>query len=133
MKIFTIIITASALLFVQSLSASTAVDSLLDEYRAAGAGPFRAEDGQRLWSETHRHGKTPVARSCSSCHTNDLKDHGKHVKTKKIIKPMAPVINALRLTETKKIEKWFKRNCKWTLGRECTPQEKGDFLLYIQN
>ncbi|MEA3244387.1 MAG: DUF1924 domain-containing protein, partial [Pseudomonadota bacterium] len=31
----------------------------------------------------------------------------------------------------KKIEKWFKRNCKWTLGRECTAQEKADFLAYI--
>ncbi|MFK5970948.1 MAG: DUF1924 domain-containing protein [Candidatus Marithrix sp.] len=30
------------------------------------------------------------------------------------------------------IRKWFKRNCKWTLGRECNAQEKGDILKFIQ-
>ena len=133
MKIFMTIITAAALIFAQSVSASPAVDTLLGEYRDAGAGPFSAEAGQRMWTEKHNDSKALADRSCNTCHTNDLKDHGKHVKTKKIIKPMAPGINAKRLTDVKKIEKWFKRNCKWTLGRECTAQEKGDFLLYIQN
>ena len=36
-------------------------------------------------------------------------------------------------TDPEHIEKWFTRNCKWTLGRECTPQEKGDFLLMIRS
>ena len=31
----------------------------------------------------------------------------------------------------KKIEKWFKRNCKEAWGRECTAQEKADFLTYL--
>ncbi|MBA1331752.1 cytochrome C, partial [Candidatus Endoriftia persephone str. Guaymas] len=25
-----------------------------------------------------------------------------------------------------------KRNCRWTFGRDCTPQEKGDLMLFIQ-
>ncbi|TBR21868.1 MAG: DUF1924 domain-containing protein, partial [Candidatus Nitrosotenuis sp.] len=33
--------------------------------------------------------------------------------------------------DPKFVEKWFKRNCKETLERECTPQEKGDFLAYL--
>lgn len=46
---------------------------------------------------------------------------------------MAPSANPERLTDVRKIEKWFKRNCKWTLGRECSAQEKTDLLLYINN
>ena len=70
-------------------------------------------------------------RSCTSCHTKDLTAAGKHIKTNKVIKPMAPSSNAERFTDSKKVEKWFKRNCKWTIGRECTAQEKSNFLVYI--
>ena len=132
MKILTTLIAGSTLLLAQSVSAGQAVDAMLKVYSGAGAGPFSAEAGQRMWTETYNSTQAPVDRRCNTCHTNDLKDHGKHVKTKKMIKPMAPSINAERLTDTKKIEKWFMRNCKWTFGRECSPQEKGDFLLYIQ-
>ncbi len=44
---------------------------------------------------------------------------------------MAVSVNATRLSDPKKVEKWFLRNCKWTFGRECTPQEKGDFIDYM--
>lgn len=44
---------------------------------------------------------------------------------------MKPAVNPERLVDAKKIEKWFLRNCKWTFGRECTAQEKGDFLTFI--
>ena len=36
-----------------------------------------------------------------------------------------------RFKKLKKVEKWFKRNCKWTFGRTCTEQEKGDMLAYL--
>ncbi|MDT8452846.1 MAG: DUF1924 domain-containing protein [Gammaproteobacteria bacterium] len=132
MKILTTLISAGALLLAQSVSASPAVDAMLKVYRDAGAGPFSAEAGERMWLEKHSHVESPAERSCGSCHTNNLSDSGKHVKTQKVIKPMTPSVNAKRLTDTKQIEKWFMRNCKWTFGRECSPQEKGDFLLYIQ-
>ena len=132
MKIFTPLIAGSLLLFAQSASASFAVDALLKVYSGAGAGPFNAEAGEQMWRKTHQQNKTPTERSCASCHTDNLNNTGEHVKTKKPIKPMAPNVNVERLTDTKKIEKWFMRNCKWTLGRECSAQEKGDFLLYIQ-
>ncbi len=133
MKMLATIVTTTTLLLAQTASASAAVDALLDEYRAAGAGPFSAEAGQRMWSETYLNSNAPTERRCNSCHTNNLAVSGKHAKTQKTIKPLAPSANAKRLSDTKMIVKWFKRNCKWTLGRECTPQEKGDFLLHIQN
>jgi hypothetical protein len=38
-----------------------------------------------------------------------------------------------RYTDPKKVAKWFRRNCKSVLGRECTPLEKGDFLAFMMN
>ncbi len=69
--------------------------------------------------------------SCSSCHTDHPENEGKHAKTDKLIKPMAPVANAERFTEVKKVAKWFKRNCNDVLDRECTAQEKGDVMIYL--
>ncbi|MDH3342681.1 MAG: DUF1924 domain-containing protein [Gammaproteobacteria bacterium] len=132
MKIFKTMLAAGVLLVTQSASASPAVDALLKVYSDAGAGPFSAEAGERMWTQKHNHNTSPAERSCGGCHTSNLADAGKHVKTSKLIEAMSPAVNTKRLTETKKIEKWFMRNCKWTLGRECTAQEKGDFLLYIQ-
>jgi hypothetical protein len=44
---------------------------------------------------------------------------------------MAVSVSPLRYTNTAKVEKWFKRNCNEVLGRECTAQEKGDWLAYM--
>ena len=109
-----------------------AVDTLLAEYRAAGAGPFSAAEGERQWLRTHKDPKTGQERNCQTCHGKDLKVPGKHAKTGKVIDPLAPSVNKERLTDIAFINKWFKRNCKWTLGRVCTAQEKGDFLEYLR-
>lgn len=69
--------------------------------------------------------------SCSSCHTETPAGPGKHAKTGKLIKALAPAANADRFTDAAKVEKWFKRNCNDVLGRACTPQEKGDVLAYL--
>jgi hypothetical protein len=69
--------------------------------------------------------------SCASCHTDNPASQGKHAKSDKIIKPLAPSANPERFTEMKKIEKWYKRNCNDVLERECTAQEKGDVLAYL--
>lgn len=108
---------------------STTINNLLQDYAIQGANTADAEQGKQLWQKTfNRNGE----RSCASCHTNDLTQNGKHIKTRKNIKPMSPSVNPERLTNSKKVNKWFKRNCKWTLGRECTAQEKTNFLVYIE-
>ena len=112
--------------------ASGAVDERLNAYQSEGSGPFSVEAGQRMWTQEFNP-KGNRARSCATCHGADLTKAGKHQRTGKPIKPLAPAANSERLTDGKKIEKWFMRNCKWTLGRTCTAQEKGDFLLYIQS
>ncbi|MFQ5509548.1 MAG: DUF1924 domain-containing protein [Leptospirillia bacterium] len=112
--------------------AAGVVEERLAAYRAAGAGPFDAARGETRWNEVHIDAESGKERRCGSCHTDDLTKAGEHVKTGKKIDPLAPSVNPDRLTEVKKIEKWFKRNCEWTLGRECTPQEKGDFLMFLR-
>ena len=56
---------------------------------------------------------------------------GKHAKSDKAVKPLAPSANADRFSDMKKVEKWFKRNCNDVLERVCTAQEKGDVLAYL--
>jgi hypothetical protein len=105
------------------------VETLLDTYRQQGAKAFSAGTGETRWTQVNADNKR---RSCSDCHGSDLSQVGKHAKTGKRIEPMAPSANPQRLTDVAKIEKWFKRNCKWTWGRACTAQEKGDFLIFLQ-
>ncbi len=121
-----------SLILSSSLYASV-VDELLTEYRATGVETFSAKAGKALWSQEFINAKTGKIRQCTTCHTADLRNEGKHIRTGKIIKPLAPITNPERLTNLKKTRKWFKRNCKWTLGRECNAQEKGDLLLFMQN
>lgn len=108
------------------------VDDQLAIYKAEGAAEFSAERGKDMWFREFASPEGGKPRSCTTCHTNNARVNGKHAKTGKPIKPMARSINPERLTDVKKIEKWFLRNCKWTLGRECSVQEKGDFLSYLR-
>jgi len=107
------------------------VDKLLQEYISQGAAQANPEQGKILWQKKYNSKGEFTKRSCASCHTNNLTNAGKHIKTNKMIKPMSPLVNPQRLTKIKKVNKWFKRNCKWTLGRECTAQEKANILAYI--
>lgn len=120
------------LLLGAATQAVAGADERLDRYRELGAGPFNPESGRALWISSNSPKPGEAARSCTDCHGTDLSLAGKHKRTGKRIEPMSPAVNPQRLTDDRKIEKWFKRNCKWTLGRECTAQEKGDLILFIQ-
>jgi len=104
---------------------------LIESYRNTGAGPFSPDAGRSAWIHEHQSSSGVDTRSCVSCHRTDLTQPGRHVKTGRPIEPMALSVNPARLTDPKKAEKWFRRNCRWTLGRECTPQEKGDFIQFM--
>lgn len=115
-----------------ALAAADTVAAMLKGYEAAGAGPFDAARGQQMWTREHADAKTGGRISCATCHHADLSRGGSHYRTGKPIEPMSPRVTPSRLTDPDKVEKWFLRNCKATLGRVCTPQEKGDFLVFIQ-
>ena len=107
------------------------LNTLLKEYAAQGAGKPDIQAGKRLWSKNFNGDKSFPERRCSMCHSKNLRQSGQHVRTKKVLKPMAPAVNPERLTSTRKVKKWLKRNCKWTLGRECTASEKANLLFFI--
>lgn len=111
-------------------NATPATDTLISTYQAAGGKDFSATRGETLFKQEVADSKGNKM-ACTTCHTTNLSQPGEHHKTHKPIKPMAHSANADRYTDVKKIEKWFKRNCKDTWGRECTAQEKGDILMYL--
>lgn len=88
--------------------------------------------GAAAWVKEYPQTDGTPARSCVTCHGRDLTRPGRHAKTGKTIEPMAPSVDAQRLTDPAKVEKWFGRNCNWTLGRDCTDAEKADFVAYIK-
>lgn len=121
----------SIILFILASSVhAITLDEVYRHYSPDGATAFDAARGEQLWKSKHT-GDEGDERQCQTCHGDDLTRSGKHVKTKKVIDPLARSVNPERFTEMKKIEKWFKRNCKWTIGRECTDQEKGDLVKYL--
>lgn len=100
--------------------------SQLDAYRAQGGQPADANRGQQLF--TSRHGREW---SCASCHGQVPTTPGKHASTAKVIEPLAPAVEPSRFTDIAKTEKWFRRNCKDVLARECTAAEKADVLAFL--
>lgn len=96
---------------------------------ASGVGPFSANAGEAFWNQSFFN--DGEQRSCTTCHGKDPAQSGKHQKTGRSIAPMAVSANPERFRDRAKTEKWFLRNCKWTLGRECSAQEKGDVITWL--
>ncbi len=109
-----------------AMAQADVIEERLAQYRNEGAVAFDANQGQTLWKMGHQ------GRRCTQCHGEAPNTAGKHIKTGKVIEPMALSINPNRFADADKIEKWFLRNCKWTLGRVCTPQEKGNILVWLR-
>ena len=108
------------------------VNTLMKNYQSLGANSGNVQRGEEFWNKTFT-GKAPFTkRSCKSCHTANLKNKGEHVRTGKTLKPLAPSVNQASLSKVKKVKKWFKRNCKWTTGKECSAQVKADILAFIK-
>lgn len=117
---------ALAMLQGAAQAADTSPAQQLERFSAQAAVPAQAERGRVLF--TSRHGGEW---SCSSCHGNPPNQPGKHASTGKTIDPMAPAANPEAFTDTAKVDKWFRRNCKDVLQRECSPSEKADVLAYL--
>lgn len=104
---------------------------LLAGYRAAAGAGFvaSAARGAEFYSRQFAHSAQMPA--CASCHMEKPTQSGRHVVTNKAIKPLAPAVNAERFTDPAKVEKWFGRNCKEVVGRECSAAEKADFVAFM--
>lgn len=90
---------------------------------------FSAERGQAFFTAKHTGGK-PDTSSCTDCHSSDPRNPGQ-TKAGKAIDPLAVSKAPKRFTDPAEVEKWFHRNCNAVLGRECSPQERGDVITYL--
>ncbi|MDP4302454.1 DUF1924 domain-containing protein [Leptothrix discophora] len=98
----------------------------LARWNQAAGTPGQAARGEAFFNATHG-GEW----SCASCHGKPPVAPGKHASTGKPIQPLAPAKNPERFTDVAKADKWFKRNCKDVLSRECTAAEKADVMAYL--
>ena len=69
--------------------------------------------------------------SCSSCHTANPADNGKDIVTHKLIKPLSPVTNPQRFSDLDKVEDKFVQHCNDITGRDCTAQDKVNYITYL--
>jgi cytochrome c len=107
-------------------AADTSPAQQLNHWTAQAGAPAKADRGQALFNQ-----RQGGEWSCASCHGTPPTGQGKHASTGKAIAPLAPAFNAKAFTDTAKVDKWFKRNCKDVLSRECSAQEKADVLAYL--
>ena len=104
----------------------TSAAQQLERWSAQAGAPGNAGTGSAFFSS--RHGGEW---SCSSCHGNPPTQPGRHANTGKEIAPLAPAFNPSAFTDAVRADKWFRRNCKDVLARECSAAEKADVLAYL--
>ena len=107
-------------------AADTSAAQQLSHWSAQAGTPGRAEVGRTFFNQTHG-GEW----SCASCHGTPPTRAGKHASTGKTIAPLAPSANPKAVTDSARVDKWLRRNCKDVLSRECSAQEKADVLAYL--
>ncbi len=125
LKIAKLIIPSLLLVITHTAAAGANPQAHIDSYKQQGVSQIDIEKGRQIFNSK------VGDRSCTTCHGTDLTQNGKHEKTGKVIKPMSMRVNPNRYQDSKKIEKWFLRNCKWTFNRTCTTQEKADILSWL--
>jgi len=123
----------SALMCVSAIASSASPAVAMQaryETQAAQENPaFRGasvERGRRFFLTTHGNDWR-----CASCHTPDPTAAGQHAVTGRKLEPLAPSANPARFADAAKTEKWFRRNCRDVLGRECSSAEKADVIAWL--
>lgn len=119
-KFFALLLFAS----LQTMAATPA--ELLSGYTAQAGQSANATKGEAFFKASHGQ-----EWQCTSCHGKSPMVGGRHASTDKAIEPLAPAANAKRFTDSAKVEKWFRRNCKDVLARECSAAEKADVLAWL--
>jgi hypothetical protein len=122
---------AIAALFVASRAGAETPATLLQAYAGEAVAQSRAYPGPSVAVGDRFFHAQRKDWSCATCHTANPTQMGRHVVTSKAIQPLAPSANPNRFQDRARVEKWFKRNCNDTVGRECTAAEKADVLAYL--
>lgn len=111
---------------VHAMAADTTPAAQLARFSSEAGRSGQAEAGRQFF--VSKHGQEW---SCASCHGEPPTRNGRHANTGKVLEPLAPAFNAKSLTDTARVDKWFRRNCKDVLSRECSAAEKADVLAWL--
>ncbi|MBM3387140.1 MAG: DUF1924 domain-containing protein [Betaproteobacteria bacterium] len=114
------------LMCTSALAADTHAAAQLQRFASEAGRAGQADAGRRFF--VNKHGGEWA---CASCHGESPTQAGRHASTGKTLPTLAPAFNPKSLSETARIDKWFRRNCKDVLGRECQAGEKADVLAWL--
>lgn len=117
---------AAAVLPATSLAGDTTPTAQLERFSTQAGAAGQAERGRVFFIS--RHGGEW---SCASCHGQPPVGAGRHAGTGKALEPLAPAFNPASLTDSTRVDKWLRRNCRDVLQRECSAQEKADVIAYL--
>lgn len=117
---------ALALAGTHGRAADTSAAQQLERFAKQASEAPQAERGRTFFTRTHGGDW-----SCASCHGSVPVAAGKHAGTGEAIEPLAPAANAKAFTDSARVDKWFRRNCKDVLQRECTAGEKADVIAWL--
>ncbi|MDH5188647.1 MAG: DUF1924 domain-containing protein [Rhodospirillaceae bacterium] len=104
-------------------------EDIIAGFTAEGAGAPNPDNGKMMFNKNYASGK-PDTPGCTTCHGSNPSQGGE-TRTGKPIDPMAVSKTPDRFTDKAKVDKWFLRNCQGVIGRECTAQEKVDFISFM--
>lgn len=112
----------------QSMALPTSAGAQMERFAAEAGRPGVAELGQQFFVKKHGN-----EWACASCHGESPTRNGRHASTGKVLEPLAPAFNPKSLTDSARVDKWLRRNCKDVLGRECSAGEKADVLAWLNS
>ena len=126
-----LLVANSGAAFADAASAQTLADKYATIAKAANPSStgLSSADGKAFFNKEITIKGKQVA--CASCHTANPANEGKHIVTGKPIRPLSPVVNAKRFADLDKVEKNFTDHCNDIISRDCTAQEKGNFIAYL--
>ena len=124
-RLVTWVLLSASALWVAPVWAGSPAQQLEALSTQAGRSPNTTQ-GQKFFNATHGQ-----AGRCASCHNASPTGEAKHATPGKAITALAPAVNPERFTDPTKSEKWFRRNCKDVLARECNAAEKADVLAWL--
>lgn len=116
----------SSVLVATVWAGDTTPQAQLAEWSAQAGRAGDAASGATFFS--NKHGREWA---CANCHHTPPTREGAHAVTGKVIRPLAPAFNPQAFTSSRKVNKWFRRNCGDVLGRECSSVEKADVMAYL--
>lgn len=120
----------AAALLACSMAGALAADTMparqLERFAAEAGRAGQPEAGRAFFTTTHGR-----AWSCASCHGERPTTPRRHAGTGKTIPPLAPAANPQALSDTARVDKWLRRNCRDVLQRECSAGEKADVIAWL--